>query len=46
MIHSFLAELASMVELVPGLDWVKMVGLDPDGRVILMHLLFSVRVNV
>ena len=32
--------------LVPGLKRVTMVGLDLDGRVFLMHLLFSIRVNV
>ena len=46
MIHSFLAELASEVDLVPSLEQVTMVVIDPDGRVLLMHSLFSVQVNV
>ena len=44
--HSFQAELASEVGLVPGLKRVAMVGLDLDGRVFLMHSLFSIQVNV
>ena len=46
MVHSFLEQLALGVEPVPSLDWVTLVGLDPDIRVLLIHLLFSVRVNV
>ena len=46
MIHYFLAELASEVDLVPGLERVTIVGIDPDGRVLLMKSLISVRVNV
>ena len=46
VIHSLLAELASEVDLFPGLERVTMVRLDPYGRVLLMHSLFSVRVNV
>ena len=45
VIHSFLEELASEVDLVPGLERVTMVGLDPDERVLLMHLIFSFRVS-
>ena len=46
VIDSFLAEVASEVDLVPRLEQVTMVKIDPDGRVLLMHLLFYVRVNV
>ena len=46
VIHSFLAQLASGADLVPGLEQVTMVGLDPGGRVLLMHSLFSVWVNI
>ena len=46
VIHSFLAKLASEVYLVPCLERVKMVRLNPDGRVLLMYSLFSVQVNV
>ena len=45
MIHSFLEELASGVGPVPGLERLMFVRLDPDGRVLLMHLFFYVRVN-
>ena len=41
-IHSFLEQLVSRVEPVPGLERVTMVGVNPYGRVHLMHLLFSV----
>ena len=46
MIHSFLAQLESGVDLVLGLEQVTMVRLNPDGRVILMHSLLSIWVNV
>ena len=46
MIHSFLEELALEVDLVPGLERVTMIGLDLGVRVIFIHSLFSVRVNV
>ena len=46
VIHSFLAQLASGADLVPGLEQVTMVGIDPGGRVLLMHSIFSVRVNI
>ena len=46
MIHSFLVQLALGVDLVPGLERVTMVGLGPDGRLLLLQLFFSVRVNV
>ena len=45
-IHSFLAQLASGVDPIPSLERVKLVGVYPDGRVLLMHLLFSVRVDI
>ena len=45
VIHSFLAQLVSGEDLVPGLDWVIMVGLDPDKRVLILHSLFYVQVN-
>ena len=37
--------MALGVEPVPGLERVILVGIDPDGRVHLMHSLFSVRVD-
>ena len=46
VIDSFLAELASGVVLVPGLERVTMVGIEPDRRVLLLKSLFSVQVNV
>ena len=45
-IHSFLAQLASGVDPIPSLERVKLVGVYPDGMVLLMHLLFSVRVDI
>ena len=45
-INSFLAHLALGEVLVPGLERVTLVGVDPDGRVHTMSSLFSVRVNV
>ena len=44
--HSFLEKLLSGVVPVPGLERVTMVRLNPDGRVLLIFSLFSVRVNV
>ena len=46
VIHSFLAELASEVDLVPGLERVTIAGLDPDGRVLLMHSILSLQGNI
>ena len=46
VIHYLLAELASGVAPIPSLERAKTVRLDPDGRVLLMHSLFSVQVNV
>ena len=45
-LHPFLAHVVLGGVPVPGLDWVTLVGADKDGRMHLMHLLFSVRVNV
>ena len=45
-IHSFLAQLASGVDLFPGLEQVTLVGVDPDGIMHLTHLLFYVRVDI
>ena len=45
-IHSFLAQLASGVDLIPGLERATMVRIDPDRRVLLLHSLLSVQVNV
>ena len=45
VIHSLLAQLASGMDLIPVLERVKMAGLYPDRRVLLMHSFFSVRVN-
>ena len=45
-IHSFLAHLASGAYPVPGLDWVALVSVNPDRKVHLMHLLFSVRFDL
>ena len=43
---AFLSHLALGEVSVPGLEKVTLVGVDKDGRVRLMHLIFSVRVNV
>ena len=45
-IQSFLVQLALGVDLVTGMEQVAVVGVDPDGRVHLIQLLFSVQVNV
>ena len=45
-LHVFLSHLALGEVPVLGLEKVTLVGVDEDGRVHLMHLLFSVRVNV
>ena len=45
-IHFFLVNLASGVDLVPGLDRVTVARVEPYRRVHLMHSLFSVRVNI
>ena len=45
-IQSFTAEIALEVDLVPGLERVTVVRVDPDGGVLLMHSLLSVRFNV
>ena len=45
-LHDFLSLLAVREVPVPGLDKVTLVGVNEDGRVHLMHSLFSVRVNV
>ena len=45
-LHSFLLHLALGELPVPGLERVTLVGVDKDGRVHIMHSLFSVRVNV
>ena len=44
--HAFLLHLALGEVPVPGLERVTLVGVDEDGRVHLMHSLFSIRVNV
>ena len=46
VLHAFLSHLALGGVPVPGLEKVTLVGVDEDGRVHLMHSLFSVRVNV
>ena len=45
-IHSFLAQLTSGVDPVPVLERVTVVRVNPGGRVNIMHLLFSVRVEL
>ena len=45
VIHSFLAHLALGEVPFPGLERVTLVVLEPDGRVLLMQWLFSIRVN-
>ena len=45
-LHSFLAHLVLGEVPVHGLERVTLVGADKDGRVHLMHSIFSVRVNV
>ena len=44
--HSFLSHLALGEVPVPGLERVTLVGVDKDGRVRLMHSLFSLCVDV
>ena len=46
VLHGFLSHLALGEVPVPGLEKVTIVGVDRDGRVHIMHSLFSVRVNV
>ena len=45
MVHSFLTKLVLEVDLVPGLERVTMVGLDPDRRLLLVHSLLSIYDN-
>ena len=45
-LNAFLSLLALGEVPVPGLDKVTLVGVDEDGRVHLMHSLFSLHVNV
>ena len=45
-IHSFLAQLALVVDNIPGLDRVTLVVVDPDGMVNLLHSLFSIPVDL
>ena len=45
-LHAFLLYLAFGEVTVSGLEKITLVGVDKDGRVYLMHLLFSVRVNI
>ena len=45
-LHSFLSHLVLGEVMVPGLERVTLVGVEKDGRVHLMHSLFSVRVDV
>ena len=46
VLHAFLSHRALGEVPVTGLEKVTLVGVDKDGRVHLMHSLFSVRVNV
>ena len=45
-IHSFLAQLESGLNAVPGLEWVTVVRVDPYVRAHHMHLLFSVQFDL
>ena len=45
-VHSFLAHIASGVDMVPGFEGVAILQVDLDGTVHLMHLLFSVPVGM
>ena len=45
-IHSFLAQLALVVDNIPGLDRVTLVVVEPDGMVNLLHSLFSIPVDL
>ena len=45
-IQSFLVQLELGVDPVSGLEQVTVFGVDPDRRVHLVHLLFSVRVGL
>ena len=42
VIRSFVAQLVPGVALIPGLDRVTLLGVDPEGMVHLFHSLFSV----
>ena len=44
-LHSFLSHIALGEVPVPGLERVTLVGVDNDGRLHLMHSLFSVRAD-
>ena len=46
VIHSFLAQLVSGMDLVPSLDRVTMVRLYLDGKVLLLYSIFSIWVNI
>ena len=45
-IQSFLAQLASGVDHIPGLDWVYLIGVDHKGTVHLLHLILYVLVDL
>ena len=45
-LHSFLSNLALGEVPVPGLERITLIGVDTEGRVHLIHSLFSVRVDV
>ena len=45
-IHELLAQLALGVDLTPGLKWMTLVGVNPDGMVHLLHSIFSVRAEL
>ena len=45
-IHSFLAQLALVVDPIHGLEQVTLVGVDPYEMVHFMHFLISIRVDI
>ena len=46
VIRSFVAQLVPGVDLIPGLEQVTLLGVDPEGMVHLFHSLFSVLVDL
>ena len=45
-LHAFLSHLASWPDSVPGIEQLTLLGVDQDGKVHLMHMLFSVLVGL
>ena len=45
-IHSFLEQLTMGVELIPGLEWLILGGVNPDRMLHFLHSLFSIQVDL